>query len=64
MHIAGQMQFLCAGPAESWMWFMSHALNTSGYCLAIVRSDLVGYLIDRFGYNLISCTLSGLSHES
>ena len=59
MHNAGQMQSLCAGPAESWMRFMSHVLNTSGYCLAIVQSDLVGYLIVGFGYNLVSCTLSG-----
>ena len=64
MHNAGQMRSLCTGPAESWMHFMSHALNIPGYCLAIVWSDLVGYSVVWFGYNLVSCTLSGLSHES
>ena len=70
---AGQMQSLCIGPAESWMHFMSRALNFpgyclaivwSGYCLAVMRSDLVGYSVVRFGYKLVSCTLSRLSHES
>ena len=70
---AGQMQSLCTGPAESWMWFMSHALNLPGYrltiiqlgyCLAVVRSGLVGYSVAGFGYKLVSCTLSRLSHES
>ena len=64
MRNAGQMQSLCAGPAKSWMHFMSRALNIPGYCLAVVQSDLVGYLVDWFGCNLVSCTLSGLSHES
>ena len=73
MHNAGQTQSLCAGPAKSWMCFMSRVLNLpgyrlaiirSGYCLAIVRSDLVGYSVARFGYKLVSCTLSRLSHES
>ena len=64
MHNAGQMQSLCAGPAKSWMQFMTRVLNTSGYHLAIMQSDLVGYSVDWFGYNLVSCTLSGLSHES
>ena len=45
-------------PAKSWMHFMSHALNTFGYCLAIMRSNLVGYFIVGSGYNLVSCTLS------
>ena len=49
---------------ESWMQFMSRTLNTFGYCLAVMQSDLVGYLMDWFGYNLVSCTLSGLSHKS
>ena len=70
---AGQMQSLCVGPAKSWMHFMSRALNFpgyhlavvwSGYHLAIVRSDLVGYSVVWFGYKLVSCTLSRLSHES
>ena len=52
---------------------MSHVLNLpgyrlavvwSGYRLAVVRSDLVGYSVARFGYKLVSCTLSRLSHES
>ena len=43
---------------------MCHVLNTFGYCLAVVQLDLVGYFIVGFGYNLVSCTLSGLSHES
>ena len=30
-----------------------------GYCLAVMQSDLLGYLSGRFGYNLVSCTLSG-----
>ena len=30
-----------------------------GYCLAAMWSDFVGYLYGRFGYNLVSCTLSG-----
>ena len=73
LHNAGQTRSLCAGPAESWMHYMSHALNLpgchlaivwSGYCLAIMRSDLVRYSVVAFGYNLVSCTLSGLSHES
>ena len=29
-----------------------------------MRSDLVGYSVARFGYKLVSCTLSRLSHES
>ena len=61
---AGQMQSLCTGPAESWMQFMSHALNIPGYHLAVVWSGLAGYLVVWFRYNLVSCTLSGLSHES
>ena len=64
MHNAGQTQSLCAGPAKSWVHFMSHALNLPGYCLAVMQSDLVGYSVVGFGYNLVSCTLSGLSHES
>ena len=73
MRNAGQMRSLCVGPAESWMHFMSRALNfpkilsghhRSGYRLAIVRSDLVGYSVARFGYKLVSCTLSRLSPES
>ena len=64
MHNAGQMQSLCTGPAKSWMHFMSCALNIPGYCLAIMWSGLVGYSVVWFGYNLVSCTLSGLSHES
>ena len=69
---AGQTQSLCAGPAESWMQFMSCALNFPGYCLtvvglgyrlAVMRSGLVGYSIVGFGYKLVSCTLSRLSHE-
>ena len=52
---------------------MSCALNVpkissghcrSGYCLAVMRSDLIGYSVVRFGYKLVSCTLSRLSHES
>ena len=59
--------------AESWMHFMSHALNFPGYCLAVIRSgyclvvvwsDLVGYSVAGFKYKLVSCTLSRLSHES
>ena len=46
------------------MRFMSHALNIPGYCLAVVWSGLVEYSVVWFGYNLVSCTLSGLSHES
>ena len=42
---------------------MSRALNIPGYCLGIVWSGLVGYLVDCFGYNLVSYRLSGLSHE-
>ena len=60
----GQMQSLCAGSAKSWIWFISRALNIPGYHLAIVRSGLVGHSVVWFGYNLVSCTLSGLSHES
>ena len=59
MHNAGQMGSLCAGPAKSWMRFMTCVLNTSGYHLAIVQSDFVGYLSGSFEYNLVSCTLSG-----
>ena len=52
---------------------MSRALNFprissgrcwSGYRLAVVQSDLVRYSVVRFGYKLVSCTLSRLSHES
>ena len=32
--------------------------------MVAVRSDLVGYSVARFGYKLVSCTLSRLSHES
>ena len=61
---AGKTQSLCAGPAKSWMYFMSRALNIPGYHLAAKWLDLVGYLIDRFRFNLVSWALSGLSHES
>ena len=70
---AGQTRSLCIGPAKSWMHFMSRALNFPGYHLAIiqlgyplavVQSDLVGYSVARFGYKLVSCTLSRLSYES
>ena len=55
------------------MHFMSHALNFPGYRLAVIRSgyrlsivwsDLVGYSVAKFGFKLVSCTLSRLSHES
>ena len=45
--------------AMSWMLFVSHALNTFGYFLVVMRSDLVWYLRGMFRYNLVSCTLSG-----
>ena len=53
----------------SWVvhWILSGyhlAVVRSGYRLAIVRSDLVGDSVVRFGYKLVSCTLSRLSHKS
>ena len=54
---AGRTNAQSGCPFESWMQFMSCALYTFGYCLAIVQSDLVGYLRGRFRYNLVSCTL-------
>ena len=39
--------------------FYELCIEYLGYHLAIVRSGLVGYLTGRFGYNLVSCTLSG-----
>ena len=38
--------------------------HRSGYRLAVMRSDLIGHSVVWFGYKLVSCTLSRLSHES
>ena len=64
MQNAGQINVRSGCPPESWMHFMSHALNSPGYHLAIMWLGLLVYSVVWFGYNLVSCTLSGLSHES
>ena len=39
--------------------FHESCIEYLGYHLAVVQSGLVGYLKGKFGYNLVSCTLSG-----
>ena len=60
---------LCAQHRTDWLleWlscqimdaFHESCIEYLGYCLAIVRLDLVGYLKGRMGYNLVFCKLFG-----